>query len=167
MTAPLAIIPLGGLGSSQLLPSGFLWWKSPGLVDALKESFPAAWFFDGGGWNEYSNKGVWDFIAKNPGALFYGIGHSLGVDTTIANALALGPARCIGVTLIDSVNHPKQNPGVPCLSIMSGNSFPFTQYPVDNVTPTRIVGTTHNSVCHAQQTFNLVVEHLRTRLENL
>lgn len=159
MTPALAIIPISGLGGSQLIATRFLWWKYPGLVEYLKGKFPGAHFFDGGGTNEFYNTGVWDFIAKNPYAVFYGIGHSLGVDTTIANALALG-SRCIGVTVIDSVNHPKQNPGVPCLSILSGNSLPFIQYPVDGVTPVRIVGTNHNSICHVQQAFELVVAHI-------
>lgn len=165
MTPALAIIPISGLGSSQLIATRFLWWKYPGLVEYLKGQFPDAVFFDGGGTNEFYNTGVWDFIAKNPSAVFYGIGHSLGVDTTIANALALGASRCIGVTVIDPVNHPKQNPGVPCRSILSGNSLPFIQYPVDGVMPVRIVGTNHNGICHVQQTFDLVTSHINTAIE--
>ena len=148
-------IPIGGLGGSQFRATGMCWWKRPGIIDAVKAS-PGVTVFDNGGWNEFEGKGIWEFIQSQPAdAPIYIAGHSLGVDTAIHTAAALGD-RCKGVMLVSPVWNDKPRPNCPALVFKPTSSI-FPQANVIGVWNTVINGTDHNSIAHHPDVFAALV----------
>lgn len=156
---PVLFIPIGGLGGSQLRATGICWWKKPGLIDAVR-AVPGVTVFDNGGWNEFEGKGIWEFLATQPAdAAVYIAGHSLGVDTCLHTASALGQ-RCVGVAIISPVWVDKPRPNCPAVVIKPTSSI-FPQANVIGVANTVISNTNHNSVAHDPRVIEIVVASVR------
>lgn len=154
----LLIVPIGGLGASQLRPTGILWWKKPGIIDALR-GIPGTIIMDNSGFNEFQGKGIWEFLGKYPSTPGLFIGHSLGVDTAINTARHY--SNTVGTVLLAPVWNEKPAPPMGGVLVFRPSSSVFPQADVAGVAAQVIPGTDHNGVAHDAGVIRQIVDFVQ------
>ncbi len=156
---PTLLIPIGGLGRSQL----------DEMVSAAR-SIPGVEIANISLWDAYRDVPgmIWPAIRQSPGHQIYLLGHSLGASTArnTANSLISSGLQLAGVFLLD---HVDWEPGpfeckFPGTEVYQAeNSFPFYISQIQGFIPETILNTTHNSLSHSP----LIIQSFITNLTSV
>ena len=155
-TPKVVLIPIGGLGGSQLEAINLMAETIPGVkVARMSRS------------NDYldAHSDIWHTLNAYREAWFLFVGHSLGGGTArnSANYAILDGRKVFGVMLLDDVEYsfgPHESKCPNTAVYMAENSFPFIPCDIAGFPAVHVPNTNHNTLCQSQTVLDRVKAEL-------